>query len=59
MPVASKIKVEETIVGDTLDGKAGNKGIPNLVQQRTKIDRFTGGTYPQALFSQQAVWGKG
>lgn len=28
------------------------------VQSRVMLDRFTGGAYPQALFSEQAVWGK-
>jgi CRISPR/Cas system CSM-associated protein Csm3 (group 7 of RAMP superfamily) len=30
----------------------------NLVQNRVKIDRFTGGSFPTALFSEQPVWGK-
>lgn len=29
----------------------------NLVQSRVKLDRFTGGAYPQALFEQMPVWG--
>ncbi len=35
------------------------KGIPTLVQSRVAIDRFTGGAFPQALFSEQPVWGDG
>jgi CRISPR/Cas system CSM-associated protein Csm3 (group 7 of RAMP superfamily) len=30
----------------------------NLVQSRVKIDRFTGGSFPTALFSEQPVWGQ-
>jgi CRISPR/Cas system CSM-associated protein Csm3 (group 7 of RAMP superfamily) len=30
----------------------------NAVQNRVKIDRFTGGTYPGALFDEQPVFGK-
>lgn len=33
-------------------------GITNLVQNRVKIDRFTGGSFPTALFNQQPVFGK-
>lgn len=29
-----------------------------LVQNRIKIDRFTGGSYPIALFSEQPIWGQ-
>lgn len=32
-------------------------GRQDLVQQRVKIDRFTGGAYPQALFAQQPLFG--
>jgi len=35
-----------------------DKSIGDLVQSRVKIDRFTGGAYPQALFSEQPIWGK-
>ncbi len=31
---------------------------PELVQSRIKIDRFTGGAYPTALFSEQPVFAK-
>jgi CRISPR/Cas system CSM-associated protein Csm3 (group 7 of RAMP superfamily) len=31
----------------------------NLVQSRVKIDRFTGGAYPGALFTEQPAWGDG
>lgn len=44
---ASRLWVEETEV----------KAPKPLVQSRVKIDRFTGGSYPGALFSQEAAWG--
>lgn len=44
---ASRLWVEETEV----------KKPEMLVQSRVKIDRFTGGSYPGALFSQEAAWG--
>jgi CRISPR/Cas system CSM-associated protein Csm3 (group 7 of RAMP superfamily) len=31
-------------------------GMTDKVQQRVKIDRFTGGAYPQALFAQQPLF---
>lgn len=33
-------------------------GLDTLVQNRVKLDRFTGGSYPSALFNQQPVWGQ-
>ncbi len=45
---ASRLWVEETVIDDPLE----------LVHNRLKIDRFTGGAYPGALFNEQAVWGK-
>ncbi|MEZ4622951.1 MAG: RAMP superfamily CRISPR-associated protein [Caldilineaceae bacterium] len=45
---ASRLWVEETEV----------KEPEPLVQSRVKLDRFTGGSYPGALFSQEAAWGK-
>jgi len=48
-PRGSRLTTAETEVGSPL----------NLVQTRVKIDRFTGGSYPGALFSEQPVWGKG
>jgi len=48
-PTGSRVVVHETLV---------KNGIPDRVQSRVKIDRFTGGAYPQALFSQQPVFGK-
>lgn len=48
-PTGSRLVVKEKEVD----------GIPDLVQNRVKIDRFTGGSYPQALFSQQPIWSKG
>jgi len=47
-PTASRLITAETEIGSPL----------NLVQTRVKIDRFTGGAYPGALFSEQPVWGQ-
>jgi CRISPR/Cas system CSM-associated protein Csm3 (group 7 of RAMP superfamily) len=47
-PSASRLIANETVVEDTID----------LVQSRIKIDRFTGGSFPTALFSEQPVFGK-
>lgn len=44
---ASRLWVEETEI----------KAPVPLVQSRVKIDRFTGGSFPGALFSQEAAWG--
>jgi CRISPR/Cas system CSM-associated protein Csm3 (group 7 of RAMP superfamily) len=46
-PAGSRVVTYETKV-------QGNLG---LVQSRVKIDRFTGGAYPQALFSEQPLFG--
>jgi CRISPR/Cas system CSM-associated protein Csm3 (group 7 of RAMP superfamily) len=46
-PTGSRVSVRETDV---------KHGTVNLIQSRVKIDRFTGGSYPSALFSQQPVW---
>jgi len=46
-PVAGRLWVEETEVCDPLE----------LVVNRVKIDRFTGGSYPGALFNQQPIFG--
>lgn len=46
--VASRLTTTETVIGSPL----------NLVQSRVKIDRFTGGSYPTALFNEQPVWGQ-
>jgi CRISPR/Cas system CSM-associated protein Csm3 (group 7 of RAMP superfamily) len=43
----SRVIVQESVV---------RGGTDQLVQQRVKIDRFTGGAYPQALFSQQPLF---
>ena len=48
-PTASRLWVEETVIQNPLA----------LVQSRIKIDRFTGGVYPGALFHEQPVFGKG
>ena len=45
---ASRLITAETEIGSPL----------HLVQTRVKIDRFTGGSYPTALFNEQPVWGK-
>lgn len=47
-PRASRLITAETEIGSPL----------HLVQTRVKIDRFTGGSFPAALFSEQPVWGK-
>lgn len=48
-PSASRLITEETEIIKPL----------NLVQTRIKIDRFTGGTIPTALFNEQPVFGMG
>lgn len=45
---ASRVRVRESVI---------YQGRDNLVQNRVKIDRFTGGAYPTALFNQQPVFG--
>lgn len=47
-PSASRLTTAETEIGSPL----------SLVQTRVKIDRFTGGSFPTALFSEQPVWGR-
>jgi CRISPR/Cas system CSM-associated protein Csm3 (group 7 of RAMP superfamily) len=47
IPAGSRVITYETDVQGHLD----------LVQSRVKIDRFTGGAYPQALFSEQPLFG--
>lgn len=44
---ASRVMIRETEITGGVD----------MVQNRVKIDRFTGGTYPGALFDQQPVFG--
>ena len=44
---ASRVSVQETVL----------EGVRPLVQTRVKIDRFTGGAYPTALFSEEPVFG--
>lgn len=46
--VGSRVVVDETVV---------KQGMGDRVQQRVKIDRFTGGAYPTALFAQQPHFG--
>jgi len=46
-PTGSRLVTRETEVHGTTD----------LVHGRVKIDRFTGGAYPQALFFQQPIFG--
>lgn len=45
----SRVLVQESVVENP---------IANLVQNRVKIDRFTGGAYPGALFSQQPLFAR-
>ncbi len=47
LPGSSRVVVEESII----------QGVRDLVQSRVKIDRFTGGAFPTALFSEQPVFG--
>jgi CRISPR/Cas system CSM-associated protein Csm3 (group 7 of RAMP superfamily) len=47
-PTASRLWIEEAEVKNPLE----------RVQSRVKIDRFTGGSYPGALFSEQPVFGR-
>ena len=49
VPSSSCLIVKETQIEEG--------GIQNLIQNRVKIDRFTGGAYPQALFTQQPFFG--
>lgn len=44
---ASRVSVNETVI----------KGTRQMVQNRVKIDRFTGGAYPTGLFGEQPLWG--
>jgi CRISPR/Cas system CSM-associated protein Csm3 (group 7 of RAMP superfamily) len=46
-PRASHLTTSESVIRDPL----------SLAQTRVKIDRFTGGSFPTALFSEQPVWG--
>ena len=46
-PTGSRVIVDETVIDNPLS---------DWVQTRVKIDRFTGGAYPQALFSEQPVF---
>lgn len=46
-PSGSRVLTRETELANTRD----------LVQSRVKIDRFTGGSYPTALFTQQPTFG--
>ncbi len=48
-PQASRVSICETEI---------DNGIDDLVQTRIKIDRFTGGAFPNALFSEQPLFGK-
>ena len=48
-PRGSRFIVRETTI---------NHAIEDRVQSRVKLDRFTGGAYPQALFSQQPLWAR-
>jgi CRISPR/Cas system CSM-associated protein Csm3 (group 7 of RAMP superfamily) len=45
---ASRVLVRETVI----------EGTRSLVQSRVKIDRFTGGAFPTALFTEQPIFGR-
>lgn len=49
-PESSRVQVDDAFVIHHTEPN-------NLVQNRVKLDRFTGGSYPGALFSQLPVWG--
>ena len=49
VPSGSRVIIEETVVKHAIEDR---------IQNRVKIDRFTGGAYPQALFSQQPLFAK-
>lgn len=46
---ASRVSVRETVI---------RNAVGDLVQSRVRIDRFTGGAFPAALFSQNPLFGK-
>ncbi|MCI0564038.1 MAG: RAMP superfamily CRISPR-associated protein, partial [Nitrososphaera sp.] len=48
-PYASRVRVEETVIEPTT----------SLVQNRIRIDRFTGGAFGTALFSEQPIFDDG
>ncbi len=48
-PRASRLVAEERVV---------ERATTDLVQNRVKIDRFTGGAFPTALFNEQPIFGK-
>lgn len=50
-PRASRLRVTESVIEGT-PGEVGDE----LVQNRVKIDRFTGGAFPTALFAEQPVF---
>lgn len=50
-PTGSLVRVNETVI-------SAKNAITDRVQNRVKIDRFTGGAYPGALFAQQPIFGK-
>lgn len=49
IPSGSRVIIKEAEI---------KNGITDLIQNRIKIDRFTGGAYPGALFSEQPLFGK-
>lgn len=51
-PTGSRVIIQEAILDP-------EKSTTHLIQNRVKIDRFTSGAYPQALFSQQPLFPKG
>lgn len=50
-PEGSWLTVDETVIT--------GRPITDRIQQRVKIDRFTGGAYPQALFAEQPLFSSG
>jgi CRISPR/Cas system CSM-associated protein Csm3 (group 7 of RAMP superfamily) len=48
-PSGSRLLVREAVI---------QNAITDRVQNRVKLDRFSGGAYPQALFSQQPIFAK-
>ena len=50
-PTGSLVRVDESVIST-------DNSVADRVQNRVKLDRFTGGAYPGALFAQQPVFGK-
>jgi len=50
-PTGSLVRLDETVIST-------DTAMVDRVQNRVKIDRFTGGAYPGALFAQQPLFGR-